>query len=137
MVGTVRKAVEAALEGSVSGDAEVSVLLTDDEEIRGLNRRYRGRDAPTDVLSFPMDDDVMVGDIVISVERALAQASELGVAPERELARLAVHGALHLIGYDHVRGGRQAARMRAREEEVMAAIERGDGASGHERPRRL
>ncbi len=123
---------KAALAGSILklamtvmgvGDGrELSLLLTDDEEIRGLNSRFRGKDRPTDVLSFPMDDDVLLGDIAVSMERARAQADEAGETLEAELARLLVHGLLHLLGYDHVHGGRQAAKMREREEFLLAEL---------------
>ena len=98
-------------------DVEISVLLVDNETIRTLNRDYRDKDAATDVLSFPMEEELpdetapqiiggpterMLGDLVISVERAVEQAAEYGHAVERELAFLTVHGLLHLLGYDHV-----------------------------------
>ncbi len=107
-------------------DSELSLLFTGDEGaggIRELNRRYRSKDTPTDVLSFPMDDDeVMLGDVVVSVETAARQADEFSVLIEDELMRLLVHGVLHLVGYDHVRGGRQAAKMKRREEKLLEAI---------------
>jgi len=103
-------------------DCEVSVLLTDDKGIRDLNRRYRGIDRPTDVLSFPMEDPRMIGDIVVSLERVLAQALDYGVDLEGELSRVLVHGLLHLLGYDHVKGGRQAARMKEKEGELLKGL---------------
>jgi probable rRNA maturation factor len=75
----------------------VAVRVTDDEELRGLNHRFLGRDEPTDVLAFPSDDPKRVGDVAISVERAMAQSTE----PVQELRLLAVHGLLHCLGYDH------------------------------------
>ncbi len=101
---------------------ELSVLVTGDAQIRGLNSQYRKIDRPTDVLSFEMDDPVMLGDLVISVERAAAQATEYGVTFDEEAARLVAHGLLHLLGHDHVNGGRQAARMKRAEEELMEAF---------------
>lgn len=103
-------------------DRELSILLTGNEEMRVLNRDYRGKDSPTDVLSFPMDDDCLLGDIVISTEKAAAQAIEFGVTVDEEMARLLVHGILHLAGYDHVKGGRQAKKMKEKEEELMGVI---------------
>ncbi|MCQ2770815.1 MAG: rRNA maturation RNase YbeY [Clostridia bacterium] len=98
-------------------DAEVSLSFVDNEEIHRLNKEFRGIDRPTDVLSFPMldgDDDtgdfdmyvdsLVLGDIIISVEKAIAQASEYGHSIERELAFLTVHSTLHLLGYDHETG---------------------------------
>ncbi|MCL2818076.1 MAG: rRNA maturation RNase YbeY [Clostridiales bacterium] len=89
--------------------AEISLLLCDDDYIRELNKSFRGKDAPTDVLSFPQLDDfdeaagqnLLLGDIVISCERALAQAEEFAHSRERELVFLFVHGLLHLLGHDH------------------------------------
>ncbi|HWQ59123.1 MAG TPA: rRNA maturation RNase YbeY [Clostridia bacterium] len=105
----LERAVRAALEyEGVSGD--VALLVTDDAGIHRMNRDFRGVDRPTDVLSFPSmeggrvaADGDFLGDIAISIERALAQAEEYGHALERELTFLAVHGTLHLMGYDHMR----------------------------------
>ncbi len=104
---------------------ELSVLLTGNEEIRELNREYRGKDKPTDVLSFPMEDEHLLGDIVISTEKAASQAVEFGVTVGEEMARLLVHGLLHLAGYDHVKGGRQAKKMKEKEEELMGKLRAG------------
>lgn len=104
------------------GKVELSLLLTDNDTIQELNSTYRGKDRPTDVLSFPMDDPVLMGDVVISLETAAAQAESYGVANDEELSRLLVHGTLHLLGYDHVNGGRQAAKMKRREAELMALL---------------
>lgn len=112
----------AALKGLGLKNRELSVLLTGNPRIRELNRAYRGIDRPTDVLSFPMDDEHMLGDIVISVDKAVEQAERFGVTLEEEMARLMVHGLLHLLGYDHVRGGRQAGKMRAKEAELMGVL---------------
>jgi probable rRNA maturation factor len=97
--------VQAALTRHASADAEVSVYITDDGEVHELNRRYRGVDAPTDVLSFSMDQEPgttawLLGDVVISLPRARAQAEAFGHDLSRELCYLAVHGTLHLLGYD-------------------------------------
>ena len=81
----------------------VSVLITDNERIRELNREYRGKDAVTDVLSFPLNDEFgeEMGDIVINLERAVSQAEEFGHGIDREIAFLTAHSMLHLMGYDH------------------------------------
>lgn len=100
------------------------MLITSDADIRDLNRKFRGIDKATDVLSFPMDDPVMIGDVAISLERAGEQASAYGAGLIEELARLIVHGTLHLLGYDHVNGGRQAAKMKRREDELLDALKR-------------
>ncbi len=105
---TVESAVARTLlhEGAEGG---VNVVLTDDEEIRGLNRGFRGIDSATDVLSFPANEgealadipDGFLGDIAISCTRAYLQAAEYGHSAEREFAFLTVHGTLHILGYDH------------------------------------
>lgn len=80
---------------------EMELLLTDNAEIHELNRIYRGKDRPTDVLSFGLEDDVNLGQLVISVERAEEQAKEVGNTFEEELRFLFAHGTMHLLGYDH------------------------------------
>ena len=106
-VRRVHRAIQMTLTMEGVEDREVSVLLTDDREIQALNRTYRGRDKPTDVLAFAMDEaedgavDGSLGDVVISVERAELQSSQRRVSLEHELELLAVHGTLHLLGYDH------------------------------------
>lgn len=112
------------------GNLEVSVLFADNETVRQLNREYRGIDAPTDVLSFPLaeraeleaaaeDAEVLLGDVVISVDRAREQARELGHPLKRELALLLAHGLLHLVGYDHDSPA-EWERMHQAEREVLA-----------------
>ena len=112
---------------------ELSVLVMDDAQIQQLNRDYRGLDSPTDVLSFADDGPAngfvvapgkrrYLGDLAISLDRVVAQASEYGHSVARELAYLAAHGALYLLGYDHERGPADAALMREREEAAMAAL---------------
>ena len=112
---TVRKAILATLEHEkFKFDADVSLTFCDNEYIRGLNKAYRNKDSHTDVLSFPIYDNgdfdisecidgAMLGDIVISVERAKEQALEIGNSFYREVAFLAIHSTLHLLGYDHQR----------------------------------
>ena len=118
-------AAEAALayEGA-AGDITISVV--DDEEIHRMNREYRGVDRPTDVLSFPAAEgdafpaipDAFLGDIAISLPRAEAQAEEYGHSLLRELSFLAVHGTLHLLGYDHMTD-EDRAEMFARQNEIL------------------
>lgn len=124
--GAVGRAGRFALEQEGQGDAWLSVQVVDDEAIRVLNRDFRGLDRPTDVLSFPMEEgdpiaaipDGFLGDIVISLDKALAQAAEYGHSPLRELSFLTVHGVLHLLGWDHMEPG-EAARMYRRQEEIL------------------
>jgi probable rRNA maturation factor len=104
-------------------DGEVHVLVTGDEELRGLNRQYRDLDMATDVLSFPDGDPlpaggVLIGQIVISLDAVRRQAVELGHGELRELEELVLHGTLHLLGHDHDRddGEMNALELRLREE---------------------
>ena len=110
--------------------AEISVSLTDNESIRELNAAYRNKDSATDVLSFPMGEDgvydvneetgaSILGDIVISMERAVEQANMYGHSLEREMGFLTVHSMLHLLGYDHEQGGLEARIMREKEEDIL------------------
>lgn len=120
---TVRRAVEATLgyEG-VSYSCEVSVTFVDNERIRELNSEYRNIDRETDVLSFPTGDTgegVTLGDVVISLEKAKAQAEEYGHSLEREIAFLTVHSVLHLLGYDHETGEEDEKEMFRRQDEIM------------------
>lgn len=103
---------------------ELSILLVDDEEIHRLNLQYLGRDRPTNVLAFPMDgpEGYLLGDVVISTETAEREAEERGVPFEEHLALLLIHGILHLLGYDHERGGEEEVIMRAKEEELLQVV---------------
>ncbi|MBQ6022361.1 MAG: rRNA maturation RNase YbeY [Clostridia bacterium] len=116
-----------------SGSAEISIRFVDNGMIRELNKTYRDIDKETDVLSFPLGENgvydvnpetgaYVLGDIVISVQKAMEQADEYGHSLEREIAFLAVHSMLHLLGYDHVNGGLEAVRMREKEEEVLTQL---------------
>jgi len=130
----VRKCCHAVLEEEgFDGLAEVSATFTDDEHIRQLNKAYRYIDKSTDVLSFPLGENgvydinhdtgaKMLGDIVISVPHATAQAEEYGHSLEREIGFLTVHSMLHLLGYDHVNGGIEEVRMREKEETVLTKL---------------
>lgn len=137
----IRKVIRTALAAEgVDFPCEVDVLLTNDARIHELNREQRGIDRPTDVLSFPAfdlqpgalpepaDADpgsglVPLGDMVVSLERAAAQAKEYGHSNRRELAYLTVHSVLHLLGYDHLDEGPQKAQMRAKEEEILEKLD--------------
>jgi probable rRNA maturation factor len=108
-------------------DAELSILITDDAEIRSLNSAYRDLDRSTDVLSFSQQegegfpgDHELLGDIVISLDTAVRQAGELGHSVEEEMNRLLIHGVFHLLGYDHERGEEEAVQMRAEEEKYLS-----------------
>jgi len=136
----IRKVIRTALAAEgVSFPCEVDVSVTGDEGIHQVNLDMRQVDRPTDVLSFPVfnltpgelpgeeDADpatglVPLGDMMISLERVQAQAKEYGHSNRRELAYLVVHSVLHLLGYDHLDEGTQKARMRAREDAIMAEL---------------
>ena len=136
----IRKVIRTALAAEgVDFPCEVDVLLTNDSGIHEINREMRQVDRPTDVLSFPEfdltpgelpgpeDADpgtglVPLGDMVISMERVAAQAKEYGHSNRRELSYLVVHSVLHLLGYDHLDEGPQKARMREREEAILAEL---------------
>lgn len=132
----IRRAIEQTLACEQYGnDLQLSVTLTDDAGIQELNARFRGVDAPTDVLSFPLFDfedetneppvdemENMLGDIVLNLDRARAQAEEYGHSLEREVAFLTVHSMLHLLGYDHETGEADEQDMRERQRVVMAAM---------------
>ena len=131
----VRLSVEATLAcEEIDRDLEVSVTFIDNEGIRKLNRSYRKIDKATDVLSFPlfdfegdgdaMEDELcdMLGDIVISLERAAEQAEEFGHSFEREVAFLTVHSMLHLLGYDHETSEEDELDMRRRQTAVMEML---------------
>ena len=96
----LRSAAEIALSQHGKPDAEVCILLTDDDEVRDLNRRFRGIDASTDVLTFPSGIEAPLGDIAISVPYAKRQAEARKVSLGQELGYLAIHGVLHLVGFD-------------------------------------
>ena len=138
----ITRAIKTALrEQGVRCGCAVSVLLTDDAGIREINREQRGVDSATDVLSFPLNElepgrfdpdaceydyesgAVMLGDMVLSLERCAAQAGRFGHGFDREVSYLAVHSTLHLLGYDHLDEGEQKALMRSREEEIMSALD--------------
>ena len=136
----LREAALAALEEEgVEAPCIVEVCITDNEGIHQTNLDMRGVDAPTDVLSFPMfdlkpgekpradwadpdTDKVLLGDMMISLERAKAQAEEYGHSVEREICYLAVHSVLHLLGYDHLDEGPQKRQMREREEAILGRL---------------
>ncbi|MDY4168233.1 MULTISPECIES: rRNA maturation RNase YbeY [Eubacteriales] len=130
----IRRSCNAVLEyEKFEGPAEISVTFVDNAAIKELNAQYRGKDMPTDVLSFPLGENgvydknedtgaSLLGDIVISMEKAMEQAELYGHALQREVAFLTVHSMLHLLGYDHEAGGLEAVRMREKEEAVLIQL---------------
>ncbi len=130
----MRRCCHAVLQlETFEGEAEVDVSIVDNDQIRVINNEQRRIDAATDVLSFPLGENgvydknpatgaYMLGDIVISVQRAAEQAEQFGHSLEREVGYLTVHSMLHLLGYDHVNGGMEAVHMREKEETVMTSL---------------
>ena len=130
----VQKCTEQTLsEEEIEDDAEVSVTFVDNEKIRALNKQHRDIDRETDVLSFPAftdegfevnpeNDAIILGDIVISLEKAKAQSEEYGHSMMRETALLIAHSLFHLLGYDHLDEGEEKAKMRAREKAIMKEL---------------
>ncbi len=131
----IKKCSEAVLSyEECDFDAQISVTIVDEEEIKNLNREYRGKDSVTDVLSFPMmefedgmifdecdfdGENVVLGDIVICAKRAEQQAEEFGHSVRREFAFLTVHSMLHLLGYDHEHSEDMEQEMFKRQEEIL------------------
>lgn len=107
---------------NIENSYEISLLITNDEIIHQLNKEYRQKDKPTDVLSFPMNDDVMLGDIVISLDTAKKQAAEREINIDREVAFLFIHGLLHLLGYDHETCIEDEKEMFALQEEILKKL---------------
>lgn len=134
----VEQVVQKALEVEVEGDYEVSISFVNNQEMRELNKQYRNKDSATDVLSFPLmefeeteenynneeeyvQEDRLLGDIVISLEKAQEQANEYAHSFERELAFLTVHGVLHLLGMDH-EDEAQEKEMIEKQEEILQLL---------------
>ena len=140
----IKKCIETTLDAeNIVVPCEINVMVTDDKGIHAVNLASRQIDRPTDVLSFPMFeleagnppedwDDYLdpatgmcpLGDMAISLERAIAQAKEFGHSTRREVGYLTIHSMLHLLGYDHLDEGPQKAQMRSREEAIAASIPR-------------
>ena len=140
--GIIKKCIGAVLDAEdVSAPCEINVLVTNDKGIHAINLASRQIDRPTDVLSFPMFDLEAgnppqdweefldpetglcpLGDMCISLERAIAQAKEFGHSTRREVGYLTIHSMLHLLGYDHLDEAEQKRQMRAREEAIAATI---------------
>ena len=130
----IRRCCHAVLEmENFEGSVEVDVSLVDNAQIREINREHRHIDAVTDVLSFPLGENghydinpetgaKMLGDVVLSMERAMEQSEQFGHSLQREIGFLTVHSMLHLLGYDHEKGGLETLRMREKEEEVLTKL---------------
>jgi rRNA maturation RNase YbeY len=133
-VAAVRHDARQILAALGETSADLTVSLVDDAEIHRLNRDFRGKDAPTDVLAFAMreglrvaGDDRELGDVVISVDTAVRQAARRRVTPAAEVRTLLIHGILHLLGYDHERSAVEARRMRRTERTVASVLQAAGG----------
>lgn len=140
LIATLKKCMEKTLEfEAFDNDAEISLTFTDNSGIQECNMTARGIDHPTDVLSFPLldlaedgaliigeedhaDGAVMLGDIVISAERAAQQAEEFGHSLLRELSFLTVHSMLHLLGYDHERSQKEETLMFQKQDDILTLL---------------
>jgi probable rRNA maturation factor len=121
----IESAVREALDQEGVVEAAISITLLSDAEIARLNQQYLQHDGPTDVLSFPLyeDGEAPVGDVYIGYEQAQRQASDLAVPLDTELVRLAIHGTLHVLGYEHPEdNAREQSEMWKRQEEILHAF---------------
>ena len=120
----LERAITRTLEAEGRPELELSLALLGDADIQELNRRYLGKDAPTDVIAFALGDGgELVGDVYIGVEQARRQADELAVPLPEELARLAIHGTLHVLGHDHPEGEeREGSRMFVLQERLLREL---------------
>ena len=124
------KKTEQILNALACDDHELSIVIKDDAQVRELNLTYRGKDTPTNVLSFPMQEgefsDItpgLLGDVVISLDTAEAEAIAAGISTDERMSQLLVHGILHLFGFDHELGENQAREMEEKSLELLRLIE--------------
>ena len=123
----LKKIAQAVLAVVGQAQVELSVALIGNAEMQKLNRQYRHKDYPTDVLSFPVEDTLfaghqLLGDVIISVEKAAEQAQEHGRTRDEELVTLLIHGIVHLLGYDHERSAKDARVMKRLENKIYRAL---------------
>ena len=126
----INKIIGAVMKNLGCLNKEVSILLTDDADIRKLNQKFRNIDQATDVLSFPQDvdedpiipEEIILGDIAVSLDTAQAQAKEHGLTFEEEIILLLIHGILHLLGYDHEISEQEDERMRIKTRELFSLV---------------
>jgi rRNA maturation RNase YbeY len=124
---TVRRVAQSILVQAGHPSAQLSLSLVGKTRMRSLNRKYRGRDYPTDVLAFPMESmgeqtEIFLGDVVICLPMAIGQASRFGNSADQEILRLLIHGTLHLLGYDHEQSLREATRMQRKERAMVQKL---------------
>lgn len=126
-VPTIRRVAQSVLVQAGHPTAQLSLSLVGKTRMRSLNRKYRKRDYPTDVLAFPMvrmgeQTEVFLGDVVICLPVAIGQASRFANNPDQEILRLLIHGTLHLLGYDHEQSPREATRMQRKERAMLQKL---------------
>ena len=128
---TVLKKAQAVLNALGNPEAELSVVITDDDEITQLNETYLKRTGPTNVISFPMTEGEfgritpnLLGDVVISMDTAWQEAKQAGLSLEERFTQLLIHGILHLVGYDHEHDEQQAREMEKKEAEILAILKK-------------
>lgn len=123
--GLVERAALSALRDRGVDRAELSLALMDDAVMAAMNRQWKGRDGTTDVLAFALHDagEAPLGDVYIGWEQALRQAEEVGEGPARELARLAIHGTLHVLGFDHPEEERERSGMWQHQERILQQLD--------------
>jgi len=124
---TIRRVAQSILVQAGHPTAQLSLSLVGKTRMRSLNRKYRGRDYPTDVLAFPMESmgeqtEIFLGDVVICLPMAIGQASRFGNSADQEILRLLIHGTLHLLGYDHEQSPREATRMQRKERAMVQKL---------------
>ena len=124
---TIRRVAQSILVQAGHPTAQLSLSLVGKTRMRSLNRKYRGRDYPTDVLAFPMESmgeqtEIFLGDVVICLPMAIGQASRFGNSADQEILRLLIHGTLHLLGYDHEQSLREATRMQRKERSMVQKL---------------
>ncbi len=117
-------------------DAELSILICDDEQIAKLNSVHRNKQGPTNVIAFPMQEGdfaavtpYLLGDVVISIDTALKEAKDFGITLEKRFIELLIHGTLHLMGYDHEKGAKYEIEMHAKSDELLKLIESTENSS--------
>ena len=124
---TIQRVAQSILVQAGHPTAQLGLSLVGKTRMRSLNRKYRGRDYPTDVLAFPMESmgeqtEVFLGDVVICLPVAIGQASRFGNSADQEILRLLIHGTLHLLGYDHEQSPREATRMHRKERTIVQKL---------------
>ena len=127
-IPALTRTAQCLLDLTGEAESELSVELVSSPRMRRLNREYRGQDRPTDVLAFPFREapgpaSALLGDVVIALPVAISQARQYGYSVDEELIRLLIHGVLHLVGYDHEQGEREARRMQRKERTLFRELQ--------------